>query len=68
MCGSQKQNVISINFLENQMNQKSANHKSNQSNPNNPTFQHVNNNRSNQGNPNNPAHHSSRATPIVPKK
>jgi len=50
------------------MNRTDANHKSNQSNPNNPVHQKVNNNRSNQGNTNNPAYQSSRGTNQGKKK
>jgi len=42
------------------MKQTDANHKANQSNPNNKTHRQVNDNRSNQGNPNNLASGSSR--------
>lgn len=50
------------------MKQTNTNHKSNQGNPNNLAYQHVNNNRSNQGNPNNPVYHSSRETDQGQKK
>jgi hypothetical protein len=45
-----------------------ANHKANQSNPNNHAHRQVKNNRSNQGNPNNLVHRSSRNLPPAPKK
>jgi hypothetical protein len=48
------------------MKSSGANHKSNQSNPNNVAHRQAINNRANQRNPNNPAYHSGRSAPAAP--
>jgi hypothetical protein len=48
------------------MKRNEANHKSNQSNPNNVAHRQATNNSANQRNPNNPAYHGGRSAPAAP--
>lgn len=68
-CDGHKSNLTAPStYGATKMQRSDANHKANQSNPNNPAYRQVNDNRSNQGNPNNPVYRSSRSMPPAPKK